>query len=379
MKIPERHIAALQALGYTEIEARFLYIVATHSGYFAPRQYLSFCGAKWGYRTDHFLEKLECRGHVYWREYQGAGGVYHLFSKPLYAQIGRENLRNRRRHSVEFIKTRLLLLDFILANPQHDYLETEQDKLRYFCEQLQVPKTSLPAKAYAGSSRTEPTLRYFVDKYPLFLDASNASSSPVVTFSYVDPGYAGLAGFANHLSAYQPLFRCLAGFRFVYISHSTTHFLLAEERFSTQIRCPLLADISTEILRYFRLRKAWEMKRYGLFSNDEIEWLNEATRRFHGERFDVLYAEWFSGHVTDKTVLREFAQSSPRKQVQFTTFLVSKSRPSQPVREKGQKRASAPHFRSKDCSLQACTDANCTEQNEIRREEKARMDAAKFG
>jgi hypothetical protein len=39
----------------------------------------------------------------------------------------------RRRHSVEFIKTRLILLDFILANPQYDYLETEQEKVRYCC------------------------------------------------------------------------------------------------------------------------------------------------------------------------------------------------------------------------------------------------------
>jgi len=35
MKIRYQDIAALQALGYTEIEARFLYIVATHTGYFA--------------------------------------------------------------------------------------------------------------------------------------------------------------------------------------------------------------------------------------------------------------------------------------------------------------------------------------------------------
>lgn len=31
--------------GYTEAEARFLYIVATHSGYFTLRQYLGFTGA----------------------------------------------------------------------------------------------------------------------------------------------------------------------------------------------------------------------------------------------------------------------------------------------------------------------------------------------
>src|SRR5437879_2016537 len=143
MKIADQDIRAINDLGYAEDEAQFLYIVATHSGYFIPRQFLKFTGAKWGYKTDEFTKKLESRGHASWREYEGTGGVYHLFSKTLYGEIGKENLRNRRRHSVEFIKTRLVLLDFILANLNHDYLETEQQKVQYFCERLAFPKSSL--------------------------------------------------------------------------------------------------------------------------------------------------------------------------------------------------------------------------------------------
>jgi hypothetical protein len=71
MKIRYQDIEALQALGYTEIEARFLYIVATHTGYFVPRQYRDFSGVKWGYRTNNFAGKLEGQGHAYWREYEG--------------------------------------------------------------------------------------------------------------------------------------------------------------------------------------------------------------------------------------------------------------------------------------------------------------------
>ena len=33
----------------------------------------------------------------------------------------------------------------------------------------------------------------------------------MVTFSYVDLGYAGIAGFANHLNACTPLLRSLLG------------------------------------------------------------------------------------------------------------------------------------------------------------------------
>ena len=42
VSIKPSHLKALQALGYSELEARFLYIVATHSGYFVARQFLAF-------------------------------------------------------------------------------------------------------------------------------------------------------------------------------------------------------------------------------------------------------------------------------------------------------------------------------------------------
>lgn len=34
MNIPRMYTIALEAFGYTEAEAKFLYLVATHSGYF---------------------------------------------------------------------------------------------------------------------------------------------------------------------------------------------------------------------------------------------------------------------------------------------------------------------------------------------------------
>src|SRR5229473_1191175 len=63
MNIAPAHLEALQALGYTEVESRFLYLVATHSGYFTARQFLSFTGAHWGKRTTTFWNKLQSRGH----------------------------------------------------------------------------------------------------------------------------------------------------------------------------------------------------------------------------------------------------------------------------------------------------------------------------
>jgi len=354
MNFTDQDIAAIQTLGYTPDEARFLYLVAVHSGYFVPRQFLAFSGAKWGKRSNNFVAKLESRGHATWREYDRTGGVYHLFSKTLYRYIGKENLRNRRRHSVEFIRTRLLLLDFILANPNYQYFETEPEKVAYFCDTMGVPKNVLPAKSYEGGPRSEPTLRHFVDKFPLFLDrtppssslssslqspspspsasasasisAAAAASSPVVAFSYVDPGQASLAGFANHLHAYLPLLRQLESFAFLYIATSRVHFVPAEGCFAALVRSPLDADVSSEILHYFRLRKAWELKQYGSLSATDIEWLKEASHRFHGERFESFYRAWTSGALTEKVLRSEFEQLRPHRNVSFRTCLVAATR-----------------------------------------------------
>ena len=206
-----------------------------------------------------------------------------------------------------------------------------------------------------------------------------AFSGVSVTFSYVDPGYVGIAGFANHLNAYTPLFGSLPCFRFLYIANSAANFKRAEERISALIQASFWADVSTEVLRYFRLRKAWEMKRYGLFSNDEIGWLNEATRRFDGERFEDLYTAWLSGNSGDDAVRGEFTQVNPAKHVQFATCLVNTSRSGHRSAQKRLKSTSAPHFRAGDTSLQRRMEGNAAESKELTRKEEARRDAAKFG
>src|SRR5262249_60736160 len=100
--------------------------------------------------------------------------------------------------------------------------------------------------------------------------------------------------------------RSLPRFRFLYITNSAANFRRAEERFSALVQAHVRADVSTELLRYFRLRKAWEMKRYGLFSNDDIGSLNDATRGVQGERFEGRYTAWLSANADDEGIRREF-------------------------------------------------------------------------
>src|SRR5258708_30821510 len=119
MNIAPVHIDALKALGYTEAEARFLYLVATHSGYFVARQFLAFANAHWGERTTSFWNKLHTKKHARTERFSKSGVVYHLFSPPPHRQTHRENLRNRRQHEIEYIQRRIGILDFVLSNPHY--------------------------------------------------------------------------------------------------------------------------------------------------------------------------------------------------------------------------------------------------------------------
>jgi hypothetical protein len=324
MKISEEHLVRVEALGYTPEEARFLYIVATFSGYFVPRQFLTFVGAKWGKRSDHFIAKIEARGHASWREYLEVGGVYHLFSKTLYRTMDKENLSNRRRHSTDFIRTRLVLLDFVLANQHHDYLETEQDRVAYFTETLGVPKTALPVKSYPGPSRADSALRYFVDKFPLFFDGTGDSVPRSLNLSYVDAGEPSTAGFTHHLKTYKQLLASLADFHFLYLSNSAVNFPAAERAFGAFARRALTDDPSADLLRYFTLRARWDKKQYGGFSNDEIEWLNEANGRFRGDEIERLYAAWRAGELAGHALRAHMLATQPPRRFRFTPCLVAR-------------------------------------------------------
>ena len=320
MNIAQEKIEALKAFGYTEAEARFLYIVATHSGYFLARQFLNFAGAKRGYRTHSLAQKLVTLGHGTMREYRRNGCIYHLYSRKLYARIGHENLRNRRRHRLEAIRTRLLGLDFILANQGYQYLETEGEKVAYFCDELHIAKQHLPVKVYMGGPEGQPTLRYFVDRFPMFL----GSAPPVVTFSYVDPGLESLAAFVTHLRQYQPLLRELSAFQFLYVSNSPVHFAKATELFTSLVEAPLQSDLATDLVRYFKTQMIWETPEFRTLSKQDLLFLNQAKQRFQGERFGMLLRNWKAGRITEAEIRAEFPASKAIRRVDFRTFLVAK-------------------------------------------------------
>lgn len=320
MNIKDAHLDALKSLGYTEDESRFLYIAATHSGYFTVTQYLSFAGIPSGKRSYKFTNKVFANRHAKPRAYAQNARVFHLFSRKIYARIGKENIRNRRDHEFQFMRTRLMVLDFILANQAHNYFETERDKVQYFTEGLGIEKSLLPTKLYLGTKTTSITPRYFVDKFPMFLPAPG--TPPVVAFSYVEPQADNLSAFVTHLQSHLPLFRKLQRFDFLFISASDALPRKATEIFASLVKSPLEQPAAVELTRYFRVREAWEEKRFAELKNEDVEFLSEATARFKSEQCQELYRSWKAGHVEESAIASMFGHSNGNRQITFETCLV---------------------------------------------------------
>jgi len=317
MNNSQPQIDAIRALGYSEQESRFLFLVATHSGYFVARQFLGFTRAYWRGRINRFWTKLQASQHAQIYRFQQGGTVYHLFSRKMYRQIGHENLRNSRQHEFEYIRTRIAMLDFVLGNLNNLYLETEPDKVAYFCSQLNVPAHHLPSQSYAGRYTAKATVRYFVDRYPMFFPPAPAPR--IVTFTYLQDPEASLAGFAHHLHAYLPLFRQLSEFNFLFLARTDSHFVRASELFRDLVAIPLESNPADDLLRYFRIRKAWDLAQYTSVTEGDLIFRNLAKEHFRGARFEHFWRAWKVGRVSDAEIRRGLSGSDKPHVVHFDT------------------------------------------------------------
>ena len=317
MNIPRMYTIALGSFGYTEDETRFLYLVATHSGYFTCQQFVRFINGKPGKRSLTLVRKLLEQGHASARPCLRNGKVYHLFARSLYEAIGKDNVRFRRKHPTEYIRTRLAALDFILGRLECHFFETEAEKIQFFTEQLGIEKKHLPAKRYAGAVRERFTDRYFVDKFPMFLPP-NPSSSPVVSFSYVDPGLESLASFETHLEAYFPLFCQLSVVHFYYIAVRDTFQAKAKALFMEKFQRHWNPDSSGGLVDYFCLRKQIAAGEFRKLSTADLIRHAQAKLKFTHSGIENLYQKWRSSEMNFDQVRKESAVLRRPEKVTFT-------------------------------------------------------------
>jgi len=152
------------------------------------------------------------------------------------------------------------------------------------------------------------------------------TGSPVVTFTYIAPEAENLVAFVTHLQNYMPLFRSLKQFTFLFLSPCEPLFPKARAIFSSLVKGPLETPSASEIARYFRVRKLWESRQFVGLKTEDIEFLNEATRRFASERVQELYKAWAKGELADSTLASMFSDSKGQRRVGFDTCLINRQR-----------------------------------------------------
>jgi hypothetical protein len=311
---------ALQLLGYTRKESEFLYVVATHSGYFTVRQFKSFIQTESGSVCHAFVRKLLERHHATYQTFRSGGRVYHVFARRLYQAMGRENLRTRKKHELDYVKTRLVALDFVLGDPERHYLETEPEKMAFFERNCRLQRECFPVRQYRAKKSADVTSRYFVDRFPMFVDGPPPGT---VTFTYIDAGAMSLQAFGTHLRAYLGFFRALPKFAFAYLSTTDRLFAAAESEFHHVLYGQRFEKEGLTPLEYFRLRKAWDQKQR--VASAQVVLLKEAQARYTAPQFEQLYETWSRGGVPDEDVARTVGDVRPARNALFGTFICGSS------------------------------------------------------
>ena len=209
-----------------------------------------------------------------------------------------------------------------MARPwQHAYLEGEAEKVQYFEERFQIRPQDMPGRTYRGANKVPDTIRYFVDKFPIFLDTT-AKSESCVTLTFIDPGMGSLDAFKTHLDTYSSFLSRIPRYAFLFASPDKGFFAEAERHFRGTT-CPEPGKLSEQVARYFKHRTDWEARRFELLKDPDIEFMNHAKQCFAGEIFERSFEEWKAGQITKKDLVAVLENLPQRRQeIEFRTYLL---------------------------------------------------------
>jgi hypothetical protein len=309
--------------GYSSQEIAFLDMVTAHSGYFVPNQFLDFTGQKKGRALNEFTDKLIGFKHASFHPYRHGARVYHVFARKLYQALDRDHVRTRRKHALEYIRTRLVALDFVLANQAYKFLEGEVEKVSFLKNRFKIQTKDLPFRTYSNPRNSKLTVQYFGDRFPMFWTRNNDSEECLVTFTFIDSGQPTIQPFVTHLSAYKPLFSGLRAFEFIYVAPSCRLFEQAEMIFRRLILGMEGGDSANDVHRYFRIRRAWEANEP--VPGADVVFLKDSRRRFLGNESETLYRQWASGTLSDDKLSAVWGSRFSAPTVVFRTAIFGRS------------------------------------------------------
>ena len=294
----------IRKLGYTMREARFLSLVGTYGGYFLRRQFIRYVRRTHGGVDQSLVEKGQRWGHLRALDYGGRRQVFQLTSTAICYLLGRRLPFARRPKGDLEIKSRLLVLDYIVDHVETRFLASSDDKLDYFSEVLNIACDFLPRRP-----RIEPGCKdaavYFDELSPIALLPGVAPAPLLVSIVFVDGGNQTDLAFRSFLARYQPLCERLDRFEVVYVSDSRRNFAPAAALFHHAFRGvsrPLFAQGASHFLDYLRVRSSEEDDPQSL-DPKQRELLGEGKELYASARHEQIYAAWKQGKTTFAGIL----------------------------------------------------------------------------
>jgi len=317
------HLDRLRDFGYNEQEARFLYLAATHSGYFTRDQFLSFTHQTKGCLVHRFTTKLLTQHHAQATQYGHKTYVFKLTSRKIYDLIGKQDLRDHRFHTADFIRKRLLVLDFVLAHPDLQYLESQAEKLKFFHAQLSITASLYPGQTDRSADLDLSLNRYFRDRFPVFVSPRNGSGpgSALATFVYCDPAHHGISWFAGYRDRHQVFLRRLPAFDLIYATPSPWKLDRASQVFTAIFRNANRPD-PEHLTRYFQIRRLWETGQNASLTRTDRDLLRAGDKQYKGEPFESAYQKWFAAGLPEVDLDALLGPSFLRQEVGFQTHLL---------------------------------------------------------
>jgi hypothetical protein len=126
MTTADQYVSILIDEGYTEREARFLNLVAEHSGFFTVAQYRRFLNLKAGKTSQRLIDRVQEYGHA------TVAGRINQKSEVLRLTKGLCDTLDTQYPRPKEASVRLQALDYVIDNPDLDYLAREKDKVTHF-------------------------------------------------------------------------------------------------------------------------------------------------------------------------------------------------------------------------------------------------------
>jgi hypothetical protein len=202
-----------------------------------------------------------------------------------------------------------MVLDYVLAHGEVDWLATEQQKVDVFTERFAIAPADLPQKLYSAARAGVPgTIRYFTHKLPVAI----VGDPPVAYFSYLALDQRAVV-FEQFLHDHARLFARLPIWTVVAVGTSPGLLSACEAVFHRDVRSltSSFAVRRDDLRWYFEARRSVEQGDVARFSVPDIDRFRRLREHFRRPSIEQQYGDWLARGV-DEFLEPEDLDSEPR-------------------------------------------------------------------